>query len=148
MLVDDNLTQAWKQVAANMGAPGTDDVTIEDFPAHARAHWLALCEQIEGGRCQCRAVRRVELPQPDGGKRLLDILMVTDCVMQQAVAQLLTPIFGPTFSESSFCFRLGCDAHQAIRQVQAHVTARCRVAVEIDLANFLTLSIMSCSRAC
>lgn len=136
VLAGDNLVQAWKRVKANKGAPGIDGVTIEDFPAHARAHWPALREQIEGGRYQPQAVRRVEIPKPDGGKRLLGIPTVTDRVIQQAIAQVLTPIFDPTFSESSFGFRPGRNAHQAIRQVQAHVTAGYRIAVDIDLAKF------------
>jgi hypothetical protein len=116
VLAGDNLVQAWTRVKANKGAPGIDGVTIEDFPAHARAHWPALREQIEGGRYQPQAVRRVEIPKPDGGKRLLGIPTVTDRVIQQAIAQVLTPIFDPTFSESSFGFRPGRNAHQAIRQ--------------------------------
>jgi retron-type reverse transcriptase len=84
VLAGDNLVQAWKRVKANKGAPGIDGVTIEDFPAHARAHWPALREQIEGGRYQPQAVRRVEIPKPDGGKRLLGIPTVTDRVIQQA----------------------------------------------------------------
>ena len=136
VLSSDNLTRAWKRVKSNKGAPGIDGVTVEDFPAHARAHWPAQREQIEGGRYRPQAVRRVEIPKPDGGKRLLGIPTVTDRVVQQAIAQVLTPIFDPTFSESSFGFRPGRNAHQAIRQVQAHVTDGYRIAVDIDLAKF------------
>ena len=78
----------------------------------------------------------MEIPKPDGGKRLLGIPTVTDRVIQQAIAQVLTPIFDPTFSESSFGFRPGRNAHQAIRQVQAHVKGARRIAVDIDLAKF------------
>ena len=104
VLASDNLARAWKRVKSNKGAPGIDGVTIEDWPAHARAHWPALREQIEQGRYRPQAVRRVEIPKPDGGKRLLGIPTVTDRVIQQAIAQVLTPIFDPTFSESSFGF--------------------------------------------
>ena len=80
----DNLAQAWKRVKANNGAPGIDGVTVQDWPAHARAHWPAQREQLEGGRYKPQAVRRVEIPKPDGGgKRLLSIPTVTDRVVQQ-----------------------------------------------------------------
>ena len=136
VLARDNLARAWKRVKANKGAPGIDGVTVEDWPEHARAHWPALREQIEQGRYRPQAVRRVEIPKPDGGKRMLGIPTVTDRVVQQAIAQVLTPIFDPTFSASSFGFRPGRNAHQAIRQVQASVTAGWRMAVDIDLAKF------------
>lgn len=136
MLASDNLAQAWKRVKANKGAPGIDGMTIEDFPDHVRAHWPVIRQQIREGRYQPQAVRRVEIPKPGGGKRLLGIPTVMDRVIQQAVAQVLTPIFDPTFSDSSFGFRPGRNAHQAIRQVQATVKDGRNIAVDIDLAKF------------
>jgi len=136
VLTSDNLTHAWKRVKANKGAPGIDGVTIEDFPAYARAHWPVIRQQIREGRYQPQAVRRVEIPKPGGGKRMLGIPTVMDRVIQQAVAQVLTPIFDPSFSESSFGFRPGRNAHQAIRQVQATVKDGTSIAVDIDLAKF------------
>jgi len=136
VLASDNLAQAWKRVKANKGAPGIDGMTIEDFPAHARAHWPTIRQQIREGRYQPQAVRRVEIPKPGGGKRMLGIPTVMDRVIQQAVAQVLTPIFDPTFSQSSFGFRPGRNAHQAIRQVQASVKDGRNIAVDIDLAKF------------
>jgi len=136
VLASDNLARAWKRVKSNKGAPGIDGVTVQDWPAHAREHWPALREQIEQGRYRPQAVRRVEIPKPDGGKRLLGIPTVTDRVVQQAIAQVLTPIFDPTFSDSSFGFRPGRNAHQAIRQVQATVKDGRRIAVDLDLAKF------------
>ena len=136
VLASDNLARAWKRVKANKGAPGIDGVTVQDWPAHAREHWPAVRAQIEGGRYKPQPVRRVEIPKPDGGKRLLGIPTVTDRVVQQAIAQVLTPIFDPTFSDSSFGFRPGRNAHQAIRQVQANVKDGWRIAVDIDLAKF------------
>lgn len=132
----DNLWRAWKRVKANKGAPGIDGVTIEDFPAHARAHWPGIRAQIREGRYRPPAVRRVDIPKPDGGRRQLGIPTVMDRVIQQAIAQVLTPIFDPDFSDSSFGFRPGRNAHQALRQVQADVKAGYRVAVDIDLAKF------------
>lgn len=84
VLASDNLAQAWKRVKANKGAPGIDGVTIGDFPDHARAHWPAVRQQIIEGRYQPQAVRRVEIPKADGGKRLLGIPTVMDRVIQQA----------------------------------------------------------------
>ena len=136
VLTSDNLAQAWKRVKANKGAPGIDGVTIEDFPDRARAHWAEIRRQIREGQYQPQAVRRVEIPKPDGGKRMLGIPTVLDRVLQQAVAQVLTPIFDPTFSDSSFGFRPGRNAHQAIRQVQRQVKEGRSIAVDIDLAKF------------
>ena len=136
VLTSDNLAQAWKRMKANKGAPGIDGMTIEDFPTYARAHWPAVRQQIREGRYQPQAVRRVEIPKHGGGKRLLGIPTVMDRVIQQAIAQVLTPIFDPTFSGSSFGFRPGRNAHQAIRQVQATVKDGRNIAVDIDLAKF------------
>jgi len=136
VLDSDNLSRAWKRVKANKGAPGIDGVTLADFPAHAREHWPRVREQINEGRYCPQPVRRVEIPKPDGGRRLLGIPVILDRVLQQAIAQVLTPIFDPTFSDSSFGFRPGRNAHQAIRQVQAYVKDGYRIAVDLDLAKF------------
>ena len=124
VLAGDNLARAWKRVKTNKGAPGIDGVTVQDWPAHAREHWPALREQIEHGRYRPQAVRRVEIPKPDGGKRQLGEFAtaptVTDRVVQQAIAQVLTPIFDPTFSESSFGFRPGRNAHQGVPPANLH----------------------------
>ena len=135
-LTSDNLAQAWKRVKANKGAPGIDGMTIEDFPDHARAHWSEIRQQIKDGQYQPQAVRRVEISKQGGGTRMLGIPTVMDRVIQQAIAQVLTPMFDPTFSESSFGFRPGRNAHQAIRQVQATVKEGRSIAVDIDLAKF------------
>jgi RNA-directed DNA polymerase len=138
VLDSDNLWRAWHRVKANNGAPGIDGVTIEDFPAYARQHWPRVREQLHSGRYQPQPVRRAEIAKRDGsGMRQLGIPTVTDRVVQQAIAQVLTPIFDPTFSESSFGFRPGRNAHQAIRQVQQYVMAGYGIAVDLDLAKFL-----------
>lgn len=135
-----NVRRAWKRVKANKGAPGVDGMRIEDFPEFARLHWPQIRQQLADGIYQPQPVRRVAIPKPRGGQRLLGIPTLIDRVIQQAIAQILTPIFDPDFSESSFGFRPGGCAHGALRQVQAHIKAGYRIAVDLDLAKFLETS--------
>ena len=136
VLAPDNLRRAWKRVKSNRGAPGIDRISIDDFTAHAKVHWPDIRRHLEAGDYQPTAVRRVTIPKAGGGERLLGIPTVTDRVIQQAIAQVLTPIFDPAFSASSFGFRPGRNAHQAVRQVQTYIEAGYRIAVDIDLAKF------------
>jgi len=131
-----NLQRAWKRVKANRGAPGVDGMRIEDFAAFARSQWSEIRQQLSDGTYQPQPVRRVSIPKPGGGERRLGIPTVVDRVIQQAIAQVLTPIFDPGFSESSFGFRPGRSAHGALRQVQGHIEAGYRIAVDLDLAKF------------
>ena len=131
-----NLRRAWKRVKANRGAPGIDGMRIEDFPEFARSHWAEIRQQLERGTYPPQPVRRVSIPKPGGGERLLGIPTVVDRVIQQAMAQVLTPMFDPGFSASSFGFRPGRSAHGALRQVQGHIEAGYRIAVDLDLAKF------------
>ena len=132
-----NLRRAWKQVRANRGAPGVDGMTVEEFPAFAQEHWPAIRQALLAGTYRPLPVRRVEIPKPHGrGVRLLGIPAVVDRVITQAIAQVLSPWFDPDFSESSYGFRPGRSAHGAIRQVQQHIGAGYRVAVDLDLEKF------------
>ena len=129
-----NLRRAWQQVKANRGAPGVDGMTVDDFPAFAREHWPAIRQALLDGTYSPRPVRRVEIPKPSGrGVRLLGIPTVLDRLIAQAIQQVLTPIFDPDFSESSFGFRPGRSAHGALRQVQRWVGEGYRIAVDLDL---------------
>jgi retron-type reverse transcriptase len=121
VLARDNLKRAYKRVRSNTGGPGIDGVRVEDFREHARRHWWQVQQQIEQGRYKPQPVKRVEIPKADGGKRLLGVPTVMDRVIQQAIAQVLRPILDARFSASSFGFRPGRNAHQAIRQVQGYV---------------------------
>ena len=103
------------------GAPGVDGMSIEHFPAYAREHWPAIRESLSDGSYQPQPVRRVSIPKPGGGERALGIPTVLDRVIQQAIAQVLTPIFDPEFSESSFGFRPKRSAHDALRQVREYI---------------------------
>ena len=131
-----NMRRAWARVKANKGAPGIDGMPIEDFPAFARAHWSAIRQCLIDGTYCPQPVRRVMIPKPGGGERALGIPTVIDRVIQQAVAQVMTPIFDPGFSESSFGFRPKRSAHGAVKQVQAYIKAGYRIAVDLDLAKF------------
>ena len=131
-----NLHRAWRRVKSNGGAPGIDGLRIEDFPAYARDQWAAIRQTLSEGRYQPQPVRRVTIPKTGGGERALGIPTVTDRVIQQAIAQVMTPIFDPEFSESSFGFRPKRSAHGALKQVTADIKAGYRIAVDLDLAKF------------
>jgi RNA-directed DNA polymerase len=131
-----NLAEAWKRVKANKGAPGIDGMTIEAFPAFCREHWPRIRQAIEEGTYNPAPVRRVFIPKPDGSQRPLGVPTVLDRVIQQAVAQVLNPVFEPDFSEHSYGFREGRNAHQAVRQMEAGWEEQRRHAVDCDLKSF------------
>lgn len=131
-----NLKQAWRRVKSNRGAPGIDGLRIEDFPAYARERWPAIRQSLNDGCYQPSPIRRVTIPKPGGGERALGIPTVVDRVIQQAIAQVMTPIFDPEFSASSHGFRPKRSAHGALRQVKADIKAGYRIAVDLDLAKF------------
>ena len=114
MLDGANLNLAWKQVKANKGAPGVDGMTIDDFPAFAREHWERIRSQLSKGTYHPAPVRRVFIPKPDGSQRPLGVPTVLDRVIQQAIAQVLTPLYDDEFSANSYGFRAGRNAHQAV----------------------------------
>ena len=137
MLAPENRRKAWRQVKANHGAPGVDGMTVEDFPAFAREHWASIRKALKEGTYQPAPVRRTEIPKRQGkGTRLLGIPTVVDRIIQQAIAQVLGPIFDPEFSASSFGFRPGRSAHQAVKQIQGYIKMGYKVAVDLDLAQF------------
>ncbi len=137
VLAPENLKAAWRQVKRNQGAAGVDGITIEEYPQWARTHWPRTRRALEGGYYVPSPVRRVEVPKPYGrGVRLLGIPTVNDRVIQQAIAQVLTPIIDPTFSDSSYGFRPRRSAHGAVKQVKGFIEAGLRVAVDIDLSRF------------
>ena len=137
ILERDNVQRAWKRVKSNKGAPGSDGMTLEDFPAYAREHWSEIRQSLMDGSYQPRPVRRVVIPKPQGkGERKLGVPCVIDRVIQQAILQVLTPMFDPEFSESSFGCRPRRSAHGAIQQVKAFVKSGYRVAVDLDLEKF------------
>jgi len=136
VLARENMQRAWKRVKSNKGAPGIDGMAIGDFAEFACSQWPAIRQALCDGSYRPQPVRRVSIPKPDGGERLLGIPCVVDRVIQQAMAQVLGPIFDPGFSESSFGFRPGRSAHGAVRQVQRFIGEGYRIAVDLDLAKF------------
>lgn len=137
VLQPDNLRQAWKQVRANKGAPGIDGMSIEAFPAWVKGgNWIKVDADLRTGRYLPTPVKRLEIDKPDGGKRQLGIPAVTDRVIQQAIAQVLTPIADPEFSENSFGFRPKRNGQQAVRQVHSIIKSGRGIAVDVDLPKF------------
>jgi len=137
VLLRENIQAAWKRVRANAGAAGIDGMTIDEFPTWAKSgHWKVICTELRTGQYKPSPVRRVEIDKPDGGKRQLGIPTVTDRVIQQSIAQVLTPIFDPGFSKNSFGFRPGRNGHQAVKQVQSIINKGRRIAVDADLSKF------------
>ncbi len=132
----ENMFTALKRVESNRGAPGMDGMTVEELRPYLKTHWLEIRRALDQQSYQPSAVRRVEIPKPDGGVRLLGIPTVLDRLLQQAIAQQLTPLFEPLFSAYSYGFRPGRSAHDAVKQAQAYVQAGYEWAVDIDLEKF------------
>jgi len=136
VLQPENLEAALARVRANKGSPGIDGMTVRQLPGHLRSHWPGIRRQLLGGTYKPQPVRRVEIPKPDGGVRKLGIPTVLDRFIQQAVQQVLTRRWDGTFSRSSFGFRPGKSAHQAVEAAQRHIAAGCAWVVDIDLEKF------------
>ncbi|MEJ2419168.1 MAG: group II intron reverse transcriptase/maturase [Exilibacterium sp.] len=136
VLCPSNLEQAWKRVRRNKGAPGIDALSIEDFPAHFREHGQAIVAAVRNGQYQPYPVRRVYIEKEDGSLRGLGIATVFDRLIQQAIVQVLSPIFDPTFSEYSYGFRPKRSQHQAVRKVQEYITEGRKITVDVDLSKF------------
>ena len=131
-----NLRAALKRVRQNAGKPGIDGMTVEELPGYLRVHWPRLREELLAGRYQPQPVRRVAIPKPGGGERELGIPTVLDRFIQQALLQVLQPLFDPTFSDASYGFRPGRSAHDAVRRAQAYVQEGRSFVVDIDLEKF------------
>ena len=136
ILSRDNLNRAYKRVKANKGAPGIDGMTVEDALPWLREHREELLEQIRSGKYKPQAVRRKEIPKPDGGVRKLGIPTVVDRIIQQAIAQQLTPIYEPLFSDGSYGYRPGRSAQMAMQKVKEYAEQGYTTAVLIDLSKY------------
>jgi RNA-directed DNA polymerase len=132
----ENLKEALRRVKANKGSAGVDGMTVGGITDYLKQHWPAIREQLLTGTYEPRPVRRVEIPKPDGGVRKLGIPTVLDRFIQQAVMQVLQRQWDPTFSESSYGFRPGRSAQQAVAQAQKHIAEGHRWCVDFDLEKF------------
>jgi RNA-directed DNA polymerase len=133
----ENLVAAHARVVRNGGAPGVDGMTVDDLMPYCRQHWARLREQLLSGTYVPQPVRRVEIPKPEGkGVRMLGIPTVLDRFIQQALLQVLSPIFDPTFSDASYGFRPGRSTHQAVQRARGYIAAGHRWVVDVDLEKF------------
>jgi RNA-directed DNA polymerase len=132
----DNLWKALTRVRANKGAPGVDGMTVRELRKYLKRHWPKIREQLLTGTYRPQAVKRVEIPKPDGGVRKLGIPTVLDRFIQQAVQQVLGARWDRTFSEHSYGFRPGRSAHQAVAQAQAYIAEGHGFTVDMDLEKF------------
>jgi len=131
-----NLKLAYQRVVENKGAPGVDDVSVPEFKDWLKMHWPSVKTALLEGRYLPRPVRRVDIPKPSGGMRMLGVPTLVDRLIQQALHQVLQPLFEPAFSDSSFGFRPGRGAHQAVRKAQGYIREGKRWVVDIDLEKF------------
>lgn len=136
ILSRDNMLRAYKSVKANKGAAGIDGITIDEIDDYLKENWEAIRDRIRNRRYKPKPVRRVEIPKPNGGVRNLGIPNVVDRIIEQAIAQVLTPIVEPYFSEYSYGFRPGRRAHQAVIKLLEYFNDGYTYVVDIDLEKF------------
>jgi group II intron reverse transcriptase/maturase len=131
-----NLLAALKRVRRNKGSPGIDGMTVDELSAHLREHWPRLREQVLAGTYQPAQVKQQLIPKANGGMRKLGIPTVVDRFIQQALLQVLQPMFDPDFSKHSHGFRPGHRAHDAIVEAQGYIQAGRKWVVDVDLEQF------------
>jgi RNA-directed DNA polymerase len=136
VLARSNLQRALKQVRRNQGAPGIDAMEVDALAGYLKQHWVEIRTQLVTGKYRPRPVKRVEIPKPDGRKRLLGIPTVLDRFIQQAIAQVVQAQWEPHFHPSSYGFRPQRSAHQAVQQLQADIRGGRRWVVDLDLESF------------
>ena len=132
----DNLFRAFVRVERNGGAPGIDGMTVEELRPYLKRHWPEIRAALDAETYQPKPVLRREIPKPGGGVRRLGIPTVIDRLIQQALAQVLTPLFEPVFSDSSYGFRPGRRAHDAVRKAQVYINEGYGWVLDIDLEKF------------
>lgn len=132
-----NMQRAYDRVMRNKGAPGVDGLTVADLKGYLKVHWPRHRQELLEGTYQPQPVRAVEIHKPGGGVRQLGIPTVLDRLIQQALHQILSPVFEPGFSESRYGFRPGRNAGQAVKQARDFVEAGYHWVVDIDLEAFL-----------
>jgi RNA-directed DNA polymerase len=133
VLAPENLRAAWLAVKANDGAAGVDGRSIRETAEHLKTQWGTIAKKLRAGEYRPGAVRAVDIPKPNGGVRTLGIPNVQDRLIQQAIQQVLTPVFEPEFSEHSHGFRPGRSAHDAVRAARKFVDEGKSWVADIDL---------------
>ena len=131
-----NIQEAIRKVMKNKGACGVDEMDVNELPGYFDAHWPELRKQIVSRKYKPQPVLRIEIPKDNGGVRLLGIPTAVDRVIQQAMVQVLTPVFEPTFSDYSFGFRPNRSAEDAVRLAQTYISEGYRDVVDLDLSKF------------
>ena len=131
-----NMQSAYERVQANEGAPGVDGLTVAELKPWLKANWAKVRQALLAGEYMPAAVRKVEIPKPQGGVRTLGIPTVVDRLIQQALHQAMQPLFEPEFSESSYGFRPGRNAQQAVEAARSYVAEGKRWVVDLDLEKF------------
>jgi len=132
-----NMVSAYRRVVRNRGSAGVDGMSVEELKPYLQEHWAQIREELLAGRYDPQPVRRVEIPKPGGkGMRRLGIPTVVDRLIQQAVHQVMSPLFDPCFSDSSYGFRPGRSAQQAVLMAREYVAEGKRWVVDIDLEKF------------
>ena len=131
-----NMLDAYHRVVRNAGAAGVDGISVDELGAYCTAHWETIRQQLLEGTYTPMPVRAVTIPKPGGGERVLGIPTVLDRMIQQALLQVLTPLFDPHFSDASYGFRPGRSAHGAIARARAHIESGARWVVDMDLEKF------------
>jgi len=131
-----NLQAALERVQKNRGAAGVDGMTVDELPTHLRAHWPSIRAKLDEGKYRPSPVRKKEIPKPGGGMRMLGIPTVLDRFIQQAIQQVLSTLFEPTFSEHSYGFRPGRNAHDAVKAARGYIQDGYTWVVDIDIERF------------
>ena len=131
-----NIFEAYKRVVANKGSSGIDEMRVDELLPYLKENYETLKANLLNGKYKVQAVKRVEIPKPNGGVRLLGIPTVVDRLIQQAINQVINPIFDKEFSNSSYGFRPGRSAHMALKQAQKHINEGYKQVVDMDLEKF------------
>lgn len=131
-----NMQLAYSRVMKNRGAPGVDGMHCEDLKAWLKANWTQMKQQLLEGSYRPQSVRRVDIPKPQGGVRMLGVPTVLDRLIQQALHQVMQPLFEPTFSANSYGFRPGRSAKQAVSKAAEYIQGGKRWVVDMDLEKF------------
>lgn len=131
-----NMRQAYQRVMSNKGSAGVDGMRVDELQGYLKSNWEIIKTQLETGSYHPKPVRKVEIPKPGGGKRMLGIPTAVDRLINQAILQVLSPIWEPTFSEHSYGFRPGRSAADAVQKAQGYQNEGMQIVVDIDLSKF------------